>query len=175
VTRRPAGSWPDRLAVARELVACGAPAPSVDLADQLGAAGKEARGLHDRIGALASALHAGRPWYHRREHAVEDDVRAYLVAAVLDCLPDSCSHLRKGGPQPALALLPLRRIACVRCAGQVHRPPAEDAGRWDVCGTRNVMTFVPFAMQLGPTIIGGDACPACADVLGIRAGREMSV
>jgi hypothetical protein len=174
MTRRHSVLFLDCLALALELVPRAVEPAPTDVTDQMQVAGKEARDLHDRLGLLASALHADRPWFHRREHVVEDEVRTHIVAAVLDCLPDTCCRLTRDGPQPTLALLPLRRIVCVRCAGQVRRPPAEDADRCDVCGARNVVTFVPFACQSGPTIISGDACPACADVLGIRAGGEMS-
>ena len=47
----PRATFPDRLALARRLVARGAARPPVHLADQLEAAGSEARVLHDRTGA----------------------------------------------------------------------------------------------------------------------------
>jgi hypothetical protein len=36
-----------------------------------------------------------------------------------------------------------------------------------MCGTPEVLTFYPFAVRLGPTIIAGDACADCAETLGI--------
>jgi hypothetical protein len=64
-------------------------------------------------------------------------------------------------------MLPLQRIACVRCAGIIRRPPPDEADRCDVCEARGVVTFVPFACRQGPVIVSGDACRACAEVLGI--------
>jgi hypothetical protein len=167
MTSRLPSDFTDRLALARQLVARGAAQPPTHLADQLGAAGKEARGLHQRIGALAAVLHPERPWRHRTDHAPSDEVRTYLLAAALGCMGDVCCHLRKGGPQPALVLLPLHRVVCTRCAGIVRRPPPGEDDRCDVCGARGVVTFHPFSVHLGPTIVTGDACPACAETLGI--------
>jgi hypothetical protein len=165
--RRSAAPFADRLALARRLIAAGAPSAPVHLADQLGAAGEEARRLHDRMGALLPVLEPDRTWRQRIDPAPSTDVRALLVAAVLGCELDTCCHLRKGGPQPAFVLLPLRRIACQRCVAIVRRPPADSDDQCDVCERRGVATFFPFAVQLGPALLAGDACRACAGVLGI--------
>ena len=163
MTRYP---FADRLALARRLVARGAARPPVHLADQLDAAGRDARRLHDHIGAALPILEPGRAWYHRIDAIPSDEVRAYLLAAVLDCV-NVCVHLRRGGPRPAIARLPLRRVDCERCV-QTLRRPTTAADECDVCQTRDVVLFSPFACRLGPAIVAGDACPDCADVLGIR-------
>jgi hypothetical protein len=167
MTRRCPASFPDRLRLARELVARGARLQPVHLADQHDAARDEARGLHDRIGELLPAVRPDRPWFYRSQTDAPDEVRSYLLASVMGCLGNVCCHLRKSGPQPALVLLPLARIVCTRCAGIIRRPPPEDADRCDVCGARGVTIFSPFACHIGPMIVSGDACPACATVLGI--------
>lgn len=155
-----------RLALARRLISRGMAAPTVHLADQLAAAGSEARVLHDHIGAALPVLQPDRDWRSRVEADPSDDVRAYLLAALMGCTT-VCIHIRRGGPRPAFVQLPLRRIDCGRCVGTVRRPPADESDRCDVCGARGVVTFAPFAMRSGPALVLGDACPSCADTLGI--------
>src|SRR5215203_5038158 len=125
---------PARMPVASGRIVGGhheAPAP-VHLADQLAAASTDARRWHDRLGVVLPAVDPGRRWYHRAAGAPSDDVRAYLLAALLGCVT-VCLHLRRGGPRPAVARLPLRRVDCERCAQTLSRPPAEDDDRCDVC------------------------------------------
>lgn len=164
-------TFADRLALARRLIARRATRPTVHLADQLAAAGSEARTLHARMGNLLPILQPDREWYGRIEVAPSDDVKALILAAVLDCV-NVCVHLRRGGPRPAFVQLALRRIDCERCVRTLRRPPADESDRCDICGARGVVTFVPFAGQHGPALVTGDACRSCADVLGIR--REVS-
>ena len=155
-----------RLALARALIAREVPPVPVPVADQLGAAGSEAVRLHDRIAAALPILEPHRGWRRLREAAPSDDARAYLLAALLDCA-SVCPHIRSGGPRPAFARLPLRRIDCERCSRTFRRPPVDEDDRCDVCGARGVATFHPFAVRLGPTLVLGDACPGCAESLGI--------
>jgi hypothetical protein len=159
-------NFPTRLAIARELIARGAPSAPVAVADQLSAAGAEVRQHHDHIAAVMPILEPGRNWRQRIDARPSETVRAYLLAAVLDCA-NVCSHIRKGGPQPTFIQLPLRRIDCGRCVQTLRRPPADEGDRCDTCGTRGEVTFHPFALRMGPALIIGDACPACAGVLGI--------
>jgi hypothetical protein len=112
-------------------------------------------------------LQPDRTWHQRIDADPSDTVRAYLLAATLDCTT-VCIHLRRGGPRPAFVQLPLRRVDCDRCAATIRRPPPDEADRCDVCTRRGVVTFVPFALRQGPALVIGDACPDCADVLGIR-------
>jgi hypothetical protein len=156
-----------RLALARAMLARGAPAAPVHLADQFRAASADTRLLHDRIGVLMPLLEPGRNWRQRMDAEPPDDTRAYLLAALLGCT-EACPHLRRGGPQPAFVRLPLHRTDCQRCVQTLRRPPVGEDDCCDVCGQRSVVTFYPFAVRQGPALIVGDACPACADVLGIR-------
>ena len=156
----------DRLALARRLVARRSARPPVHLADQLEAAGSEARVLHDCIGATLPVLEPERNWRHRVEADPTDNVKAYLLATVLDCTT-VCVHLRRGGPRPAFVQLALRRVDCEQCIRTLRRPPPDAADRCDVCGARSVSIFHPFAMRQGPALVMGDACPRCASVLGI--------
>src|SRR4051794_41696125 len=105
----PRATFADRLALARRLIARRSDRPPTHLADQLAAAGSEARVLHDRIGAALPLLEPGWNWRQRIEVAPSDDIRAYVLAAVIDCTT-MCVHLRRGGPRPAFVSLPLRRI-----------------------------------------------------------------
>jgi hypothetical protein len=173
MSRDPAASFAARLDLARALIARGAAPTPVHVTDQLDAAGAEARVLHDRIGATLPLLEPDRSWFQRIDSSPSDDVRAYILAAMLDCTT-VCVHIRRGGPQPAFVQLPLRRVDCSRCAGTIRRPSSDEADRCDVCTTRGVTTFVPFAMLQGPALVVGDACPECADVLGIRQGQEAA-
>jgi hypothetical protein len=159
-------SFATRLELAHALIARGAAPAPVHLADQLDAAGAEARRQHDRLGAVLPLLEPDRHWRQRIDSSPSDAVRAHLLAAVLDCV-NVCVHLRRSGPQPAFCQLPLRRIDCGRCVGTVRRPPTDESDRCDVCTMRGVMTFVPFAMRQGPALVLGDACTDCAAVLGI--------
>ncbi|HZO30068.1 MAG TPA: hypothetical protein VFH48_29200 [Chloroflexota bacterium] len=166
--RRPLGhhDFATRLTLARMLIARGASPAPIHLANQFAAAGVEARGHHDRIAAVLPVLEPDRHWRQRIDTSPPDDVRAYLLAAVLDCTT-VCIHLRRGGPQPAFFQLPLRRADCTRCVGTIRRSPADEADRCDLCGARGVVIFQPFAVRLGPTLVVGDACRGCAHVLGI--------
>ena len=75
------------------------------VADQLDAAASETRALHDQIGAALPVLQPDRAWFQRIDDAPSDDVRAYILAAMLDCTT-VCVHIRRGGPQPAFVQLP---------------------------------------------------------------------
>jgi hypothetical protein len=163
VSRHP---FADRLALARAKIARGAAPAPVHVADQLVSAGAEAGVAHDRLGAALPLIQPGRNWRQRIDPAPSDDVRAYILAAVLECTR-VCVHIRRGGPRPSFALLALRRVDCWRCVQTMRRPPPDEADRCDVCGARGITTFVPFAMRQGPALVVGDACPDCAAVLGI--------
>jgi hypothetical protein len=155
--------FPARLAIAREMLDRPTRTPPTWMVDQLGAAVGGTRTFHERVGALLPVLEPERNW----RPLVTDptaEVTAYLTAAVLGCPGRLCCHLRRGGPQPALAHLPLRRVDCLRCAGTIRRPPPEDADRCDVCGRHGVTTFTPIVASRGPVTIG-DACSDCARAL----------
>lgn len=113
----------------------------------------------------AEVLKFVQPWRGWREkiNAPNDDEHAYLVAAILGCQP--CIHLRKEGPQPAIAQLPVRLMLCQRCAATLRKPPADEDDRCDVCGRRGVGWFVPFIVRTGTFLVGGDACGECADAM----------
>jgi hypothetical protein len=89
---RPAVPFSERLAIARQKIAAGAPQCSVHQADQYGAARDEAEGLHDRVGALLPVVRPNRPWHQKRADPAADETRAYLLAAVLGCLADVCGR-----------------------------------------------------------------------------------
>jgi hypothetical protein len=155
-----------RLRLTHAMIARGAPSPAGHVADQLGAASRDTRVLHDRLGAVLPLLAPDRNWRQRLDTSPSDDVRAYLLAAVHDCTA-VCCHLKRGGPQPAIIRLPLRRVDCGRCVQTLRRPPAGEDDRCDLCGARGVVMFVPFACRQGPALIAGDVCTACAGLLGV--------
>jgi hypothetical protein len=162
-------AFTDRLAIARRLVAAG---PSVSplsphVQDQFKAASSECKDKLHQAGFAAAVAEPHRGW-RQRTRGDDPEARTLLLAAMLDCMAARCPHLRKGSsPQPAFALLPLRRIDCQRCVGVRRRPPAEDGDRCDVCGSRGVTFFTPFAVACGAVLISGDACPSCASTLQI--------
>jgi hypothetical protein len=155
-----------RLAVARGPIARGASPLAVHEVDQLDAASRGTRLLHDRLGALLPIVAPDRPWRQQLDMSPSTARRAHLLASVLGC-PTVCCHLRKGAAQPAFVTLALRRIDCPRCIAVIRRPPPDEADRCDVCGARAITTFVPFAGRHGPALVVGDACRACAGILGI--------
>jgi hypothetical protein len=167
MNRPPAAPFRDRLALARRMVARGPLGLPTHIADQTQAAGRETKALHDRLGEVLPLVDPGRNWRQRAELEPSDDTRTLLLAALFGCV-NVCVHLRRGGPRPAVARLPLGRLDCERCAATLYRPPAEDDDRCDVCTARGVTTFHPFAVRLGPVLLAGDVCPSCAAVLGIR-------
>jgi hypothetical protein len=166
MTTRPPTPFAVRLAPARRLVAGSAPPVPVNLGDQLDAAGREVLQIHDRLGAVLPMLVPGRRRQHRADAAPSDEIRAYLLAAILACTT-VCAHVRRGGPRPVIAGLALRRLDCDRCLGTLRRSvTAED--ECDVCELRGVVVFHPFPVRIGPALLVGDACRSCVAVLGIR-------
>ena len=152
-----------RLRLARELIARRTP-PSVHLADQVAAAGVEARALLGRLGGPAPLLF--RP---------SDDARAYLGAGLLACTT-MCPHLKHGGPRPAFARPAQRRVDCVRCAGAFRHPPVVEGDCCDLCEARGVAPLVPLAMTHGAALIIGDttAADAAPGVMGRCRGQPRS-
>lgn len=87
---------------------------------------------------------------------------AKQVARAVEGLP-RCLHLRRGGPQPVIARLPVGRVDCQRCARTVRRPAPGSGRRCDWCGTSSMVAEgQPRMVQLGPWLVFGDACPECA-------------
>lgn len=154
-----------RLALARRMVARGPVALAPHVTDQLDAAGRETKRFHDRLGRVLPALEPARNWRQRTDLDPDDDTRALLLAALLGCV-NVCVHLRRGGPQPSFARLPLRRVDCGRCSQTIVRPVVA-ADVCDICDAGGIDVFHPFAVNRSPLLIAGDACPGCADVLGI--------
>jgi hypothetical protein len=132
----------------------------VHLADQAEAAASDALALLGRISAVEEVLAPGRlhgltvlddPHRHRQ---------ARILAGVIACTP--CWHLRKGGPQPGVVMLPTRRADCARCTQTRRRPVVAD----NVCDLCDELVadnvFWPVRAQLGVLVVGGDMCRACA-------------
>jgi hypothetical protein len=163
--------FPTRLTLARALIARGGPPAPGHVADQIDAAGAEARVALDRLGVLLPLLAPDRNWREWIDITPSADIRAYLVAAVLGCAA-TCCHLKRGGPQPVFLRLSLRRADCSRCVATLRLPPRGEDDRCDLCGARDVVTFVPMAVRQGPALVVGDVCIACANVLGIA--QEVS-
>jgi hypothetical protein len=169
-----------RLEAARHFVGCRACAAGLrgaaplHVVDQIEAAAAETLAFVPPIIDEARRREPDRGWRHRVEAATPEK-SAYLLAALFGFMNTVCPHLRAGGPQPAVARLPLGRLDCRRCAGTVRRPPPEDADRCDVCGERQAEPwFVPFVPASGPVLVMGDACRACAAVLGIGEWEAAS-
>ena len=164
MTRYP---FPMRLVAAQRMLVHRTAPTGEHLADQMDAASGEMESMAQRIGMLLPILSPERSWFHREDTKPSELVRADILAAVLGCT-EVCPHLRRGGPQPAIVRLSLRRIDCQRCVKTLRRPPADEADQCDLCQQPEVLTFVPFAVRHGPALIAGDVCLDCAGVLGIR-------
>jgi hypothetical protein len=169
----------ERLALASSLVDRLARADRSELAplhvlDQLSAAASETLAFVPPIIDEARRREPDRGWRHRVEAATPEK-SAYLLAALLGCMDTVCAHLRRGGPQPAIANLALRRLDCRRCVGTVRRPPPEDADVCDVCGTRLAAPwFYPLVATTDPVLVVGDACSTCAAALGLGEREAAS-
>lgn len=96
----------DRVLLARQMIARGvSPGLPQHTLDQLAAAARDAERTAGRAAWLMPLLEPKRGW---RRATMQPDVgrSALLLAALLGC--STCSRLRKEGPQPAYAHLPLR-------------------------------------------------------------------
>jgi hypothetical protein len=154
----------DRIAQARTLVRA---ASTMDLpkwlADQLEAASRESRRLMESAAPVLQLIDPGRGWQTGTPSPDRETVAAVALTAVAGSTP--CAHLRRAGPQPAFARLPLRRIDCRRCAAAWITAPAADGDRCDWCGTRGVTRFTPIWLTMGPLTVMGDACDGCAGMV----------
>jgi hypothetical protein len=105
--RRPT-PFSERLALARQMVARRAQQPPVHLADQFSAAGREVLTLHDRLMMVLPQIEPDRRWHQRLNDQPSDEVRAYLLAALLGCTtdlrPPSAGRPAAGGGPPPAAL-----------------------------------------------------------------------
>lgn len=166
MTARQPSPFRDRLCLARTMIARRPATAPIHLRDQLAAAGRDVRQLHDRLGAVLPMIEPERHWRQRMDTVPSDETRAVLLAALLGCTA-ICLHLRRGGPRPAIARLALHRVDCQRCVATLYRPPEGEDSLCDVCGAPEVLTFYPFGVRSGPVLLVGDACGDCAAVLGI--------
>jgi hypothetical protein len=160
-----------RLAAARQIIArCNSGAVTIPdhIVDQLRAAERETSGILDRHFGIMQMVEPDRNWQRLTDRAPADEHRARLLAALMGCTT-VCPHIRRGGPQPVIARLALHRLDCVRCAQTLIMTSPSDDDRCDVCNENGVVTFVPFSVACGPTVIAGDACPGCAAALELRA------
>lgn len=164
----PSLPFPDRLALARRLVAevSGSPTLPVHLADQLQAAVRDAAALLERAAALLPLVDPERNWRLLRGEPTAERL-AYLLAGVLGSLGAVCPHLRSGAVQPAVVWLAQRRVDCHGCTRTVRRPPPDEGDRCDLCGRRGVERFTPFLASRGPLTVLGDLCDGCAAALGL--------
>jgi hypothetical protein len=95
-------------------------------------------------------------------------LQVHLIATMLDSR--TCCHLRRSGhPQPMWGLLAFRLLVCHRCFHTYRRPPADEADRCDVCGSRGHSRFWPIQVSVGPAVFLGDAGSCCAEALGLIA------
>lgn len=125
--------------------------------DQLDAATTEARG---RTLGLA-----GEGPFRHDPHLLDPSpvVAALLYAALRSSV--ECGHLQPNAPQTVLAILPLRRIMCQKCAVlALNEPEPEDDGQCDWCRAPTEM-FYAAVVQWGPMIVYGDACADCRAVI----------
>jgi hypothetical protein len=126
----------------------------------------------DRLGLVLPRIEPGRNWRQHRDNEPSDETREMLLAGLLSCV-NICLHFRRGGPRPAIARPAMHRVDCERCVATLYRPTT-GADECDVCTAPETLAFHPFAVRLGPVMLGGDACGTCADVLGIRIEEVAS-
>lgn len=69
-------------------------------------------------------------------------------------------------------MLPVRRIDCQRCSATYRRPPADEADRCDLCGSRGITEFWPLRVAVAYWIVLGDTCQPCAHELGNPAAAR---
>jgi hypothetical protein len=95
------------------------------------------------------------------------EIAARTLAAIELAGVTACPHLDvlPQGEVHSVILLGYRRIACPACARALNaagvEPDPADADRCDFCGTRGITRFSPMVLPLGPSVVFGDACPAC--------------
>jgi hypothetical protein len=157
-------TFEDRVQAARDVLAGPVPELPGWLADQVDAAERDA------WRRLLAPSAAARSWSGLivREGGTPAgrEIAATLLAAVVDCRP--CAHLRRArGPVPAFVALALHRALCERCVRTVVHPPADEADRCDVCGSRGNTLFRPFTIAVAHVVYLGDAAPCCESRLGL--------
>lgn len=155
----------ERLEALRDLLGRYQGSPRPGEGDQLQAATRETRDFFDRFAALLPRLDPERKWERTEGERSSVDAFARMLAAIGTghCRP--CSHLKRGGPQPAIVRLAVHRIDCQRCISTWRRPPDDESDRCDWCGKRQVTTFTPMHIAHGPLMVLGDACEECATAL----------
>lgn len=139
--------------------------PPPGMLDQLGAASRDAFGMFTRI---AGSLAESDPRWPRPASSTTDPAATVEgLARVLVAVESArwCSHLRTGGPQPAVARLTLRRVDCRRCVHTVRKAPPDEDDRCDYCGDRGVTRFWPVVLDVGLIVAAGDACETCGTAL----------
>jgi hypothetical protein len=155
----------DRLAVARHLLDHQQRATPGPHLDQVEAALAETTATFDTMRTILAIADCDRGWTTAAP-ALAGDGHVLLLATAMGCAP--CVHLRRGGPQPSVAALALRRHQCRLCTGTVRRPPPDEDDRCDVCGTRGHVKFTPIRVQLGTVLVVGDCCHDCRVTLGFE-------
>jgi hypothetical protein len=99
------------------------------------------------------------------------EITARTLAAIELAGARTCPHLDLDSllatPQGvhSFVLLGYRCVACRACARAMadagEEPDPADADRCDWCGMREVITFYPLVLPMGPSVVVGDACTAC--------------
>jgi hypothetical protein len=110
------------------------------------------------------------PDYRQRpDTTVRTNDRAQIMAAITRCLASHhCPHAVYAD-RPLTALVAHRVITCARCSPQfaavmLKRDALQAAAadtECDLCLTRGVTEFHPFAILMGPVTLIGDMCPDC--------------
>ena len=138
------------------------------LIDQLTSANRDAEMMMQRLNVVESVIEPGRfdgTRISRDDRKYQDEFQSRVLAAMTSGHWVTCAHLRRTPAQPAHVLLPIRRISCTRCLSTRYTPPADEADRCDLCGTRNHIEFWPLRAQQSYMLIVGDVCRDCAVAL----------
>lgn len=135
--------------------------------DQMDAAARDVQAAVARIQTLHPQEFPDPATVAFATRHVRLDVAARIIAAMGDGSRwRTCHHIHDQSTQPAVIMLPARRVTCRSCMQQARRePPPQEADRCDMCGSRGNATFWPIALALGPALVIGDVCKECSDSL----------
>lgn len=141
-------------------------ATSLAIRDQVEAASRDAVSLVYRFRAASEAVAPRLRWSEVHKGDLRPEARKLVLSALQG--GRRCVHLRRQGPQPQIARLTIHRIDCVRCSATVVNPPADESDQCDLCQACDVERFTPVVLQVGPVVVMGDVCAACASLCDLR-------
>ncbi len=172
MSAQPVTAFIDRLQLARDILEHREQLRAETPVSELDQAQAAARDVFGRCMAVGDALRALEPegnWRQVVYQDVELDKRAYVMAAVMGCLP--CPHIRELSPRPLVADLNHRLLLCDRC-NHTRRRRVDDL-RCEVCDSYvadNIFHAVVLAVA-GILAVGNVGADCCAWLVGEEVTR----